>query len=238
MIKGAYIKNKDFIEININKNFWFSVSAVYIILISGIVFAIDPSIYGHDSSEINGITWANNVGEITYSNTPLEGGHSTSELQDIVWFNESEYYGTAKRVGTILKQNSSSQASTIIEVSQDNGVKITYIVWGGTRYLNAFNKAIDHTLWIDVYVNGNYFSSVSNQTIAPNKTDTLSLSSYISTIQGANYRYVFSSMYNPSNTHIKNSKQSLLWIDCWSYSGATPLSLVHRQQVNQAWFDI
>jgi len=105
MIKKSF---SDYIEINLGKKFWAIISIAYVILISGIVFAVDPSIYGHDSSEINGLTWNGNVGELTYNESAFNGGHSTSELQDVVWFGSE---------GIIIKNQTGAKITQTISLA-------------------------------------------------------------------------------------------------------------------------
>jgi len=108
MIKKSF---NDYIEFSLGKKFWIVISIAYIVLISSIVFAVDPSVYGHDSSKINGLTWNGNVGELTYNDSAFNGGHSTSELQDVVWFNEN-----GQQIGVILKNQSTSKTKFFYEL--------------------------------------------------------------------------------------------------------------------------
>jgi len=87
-----------------NKKYLILIFGLYLTIIFGIVFseAFNPYIFGHDSSEINGLTWPNGVvGRITFNSTPLQGSHSTSEIENIVWFDNG---------GIFLKGDSFAQA--------------------------------------------------------------------------------------------------------------------------------
>jgi hypothetical protein len=226
---------------------FYLIIAFYILLFSGIAIAekFDPSIFGHNSEEVDGLTWNRNVGNLIYSENILEGGHSSSELDGIVWFNESGYFGRETHAGIFLKQNASSQVSAVIIVIPDTGYKsIQYNIWGGTRFLSQFNGKIDHTLWMDVYLtdfNNDVFSiTAKNVTIDPKNTSILSLATYFSDVSGKRYKYVITSLYNPINPGLKlrNSKKSTMWIDCWEYDGLNnPIGLINRQEANEAWLD-
>lgn len=135
-------KEKIILDIKPKKRLLFFILIIYFIGLTGIVFAENPEIFGHDTEEFNGFNWRGGIGELTYSNIQIHGGHSTSEIKDIIWFNET---------GAVLKQSAQCFGRLTITLKNETDT-VTYESYGGA-YLP--NENIIYTIGTTQYLNGN-----------------------------------------------------------------------------------